>query len=79
MTPEVHHGDRLIVDRSLDPKHGDIVIACVDGEVTVKRLVFAEGKQLLVSENPEYAPIEITEEIDFFVWDVVTFTIHKLH
>jgi DNA polymerase V len=78
MTGEIHHGDRLIVDRSLDPHHGDIVVACVDGEVTVKRLVFAEGKQLLVPENPAYPVIELSGEQDFFIWGVVTHAIHKV-
>ena len=78
MAGEIHHGDRLIVDRSLDPHHGDIVVACVDGEVTVKRLVFAEGKQLLAPENPAYPVIELTDEQDFFIWGVVTHAIHKV-
>src|SRR5262249_5332353 len=78
MSAEIHSGDRLIVDRSLDPQNGDIVVACVDGEVTVKRLVFAEGKVLLMPENPTYQPLEITDEHDFFIWGVVTHAIHKV-
>lgn len=78
MAGEIHHGDRILVDRSIEPHHGNIVVACVDGEVTVKRLVFAEGKRFLVPENPAYPPIEITDEMDFFIWGVVTFTLHKV-
>ena len=78
MAGEIHNGDRILVDRSIEPHHGNIVVACVDGEVTVKRLVFAEGKQLLVPENPAYPVIELTDEQDFFIWGVVTHAIHKV-
>lgn len=78
MAPEIHNGDRLIVDRSLDAHHGDLVVACVDGEVTVKRLVYAEGKVLLVPESPAYPVIELTDGHDFFIWGVVTHAIHKV-
>ena len=78
MTGEIHSGDRLIVDRSLEPRHGDVVIACVDGEMTVKRLMVEDGKRLLVSDNPDYPPIELDGEQELIIWGVATNSIHRL-
>lgn len=74
----IHDGDLLVVDRSLDVKFGAIVIASLDGQLTVKRLVEINGKRFLQAENPNYSPIEITEESDMKLWGVVTNVIHKL-
>lgn len=52
MTGEIHSDDRLIVGRSLEPRHGDVVIACIDGEMLVKCLAVEEGCHYLVAENP---------------------------
>ena len=61
----------LIADRSVTPKHNDIVIAVVDGEFTVKRLV-KWGKDLwLVPENKKYKPIKITSDLNFEIWSKV--------
>ncbi len=74
---QIHTGDILIVDRSIEAKNNVIIIAIYNGEFTVKRLR-KDGKQLwLIAENPKYAPLEITEESDFQVWGVVTFIIHQ--
>lgn len=74
----IHHDDILVVDRSLEPTHGKIVIASLNGELTVKRL-FQDGKKvLLVAENDAYPPIEITEDIDLRIWGIVTNVIHPL-
>lgn len=70
--------DILIVDRSLQPAHGKIVIASVNGELTVKRLLKEKDKVQLVAENKAYAPIDITDEMDFRIWGVVTNVIHSL-
>lgn len=70
--------DILIVDRSLEPAHGKIVIASVNGELTVKRLVREKDKVQLVAENAAYAPIDITDEMDFRIWGVVVNVIHYL-
>lgn len=74
----IYSGDLLIVDRSLEPKDGNIVIAVIDGELTVKRLRNAKNKLSLVPENPKYKPIEITESMNFEVWGVVSTVIHPL-
>jgi len=68
----IEEGDLLVVDRSLEAKSGRIVIAAVDGMLTVKRLHKADGNISLVAENPKYKPIEITEVNDALVWGVVT-------
>lgn len=74
----IHPNDILVVDRSLPAIHGKIVIAAVNGELTVKRL-FKEGKKVqLVAENDAYPPIEITEGTELYIWGVVTSVIHQL-
>jgi DNA polymerase V len=78
MMGEIHPGDRLIVDRSLEPRHRDVVVACINGEMLVKRLIIAEGRHLLVAENPQYPPIEINGEQELLIWGVVTHSIHRL-
>jgi DNA polymerase V len=70
-------GDVLIVDRSLEASDNTIVIAVVNTEFTVKRLLRREGRIYLSPENPAYPILEITPESDFQVWGVVTYVIHK--
>jgi DNA polymerase V len=74
----IHPGDLLIVDRSLPPASGKIVIAVVNGELTVKRLFKERGKLFLMPENPNYPTLEITEEMAFMIWGVVTNVIHPV-
>lgn len=74
----INDGDLLIVDRALDPVDGKVVIAAVNGELTVKRLMLRNGQAWLQPENPAYAPIEIAEGLDCVIWGVVTNVIHKL-
>lgn len=73
----IHENDILIVDRSLKPTTGKIVIAAVDGELTVKRLNIQDGKLFLMSENPDYKPIEVKEGSEVYIWGVVTSVIHS--
>lgn len=74
----IHPGDILVVDRSLEATDGRIVIAVLDGELTVKRLSLRGKNVRLLPENPDYAPIIVRETQDFSVWGVVTSVIHKL-
>ena len=74
----IHHGDLLVVDRSLEPRDKNVVIAVVDGELTVKRIRINRRKIILVPENNNYVAQEITEETEFEVWGVVTNVIHQL-
>ncbi|HAV5928056.1 translesion error-prone DNA polymerase V autoproteolytic subunit [Acinetobacter baumannii] len=64
--------DELIVDRSLDAKHGDIVIALIDNEFTVKRLMIDEKGQWLKAENPDYKNIYLADGQELIIWGVVT-------
>lgn len=74
----INDGDILIVDRSLTPKQNSIVIGVLDGEFTVKRIRKTKEKLFLIPENEDYLPTEITPEIDFKIWGVVTNIIHRL-
>ncbi|MFV5374577.1 LexA family protein [Acinetobacter calcoaceticus] len=65
--------DELIVDRSLDAKHGDIVIALIDDDFTVKRLMIDEKGKWLKAENPDFKNIYLQEGQELTVWGVVTF------
>lgn len=70
--------DILLVDRSLTPKNGSVVIAVVDGELTVKRLINDDSGVCLCAENPHYKPIIISDEMSLDVWGVVCYVIHSL-
>ena len=70
-------GDLLIVDRSVTPKNDNIVIASVFGDLTVKKLRKKGSALFLVSANNEYSSIEVREEMECFIWGVVTYVIHK--
>lgn len=74
----IHSGDILIVDRSLEADNRKVVIAVVDGELTVKRLVRKDGAVYLMPENDKYEPIVIKDEVDLEVWGVVTSVIHTV-
>ncbi len=74
----IHDNDILIVDRSLPPVHGKIVIAAIDGQLTVKRLHKKDNKCILIAENPDYPPIEIKEGQETYIWGVVTQVLHAV-
>ena len=74
----INHNDILVVDRSLEPKNKDIVIAVFEGNLTVKRLLIKKkGSVVLKSENPIYKDILIPEVTDLEIWGVVTSVIHQ--
>ena len=70
-------GDLLIVDRSVTPKNDNIDIASVFGDLTVKKLRKKGQTLFLVSANNEYPSIEVKEEMECFIWGVVTYVIHR--
>jgi len=74
----INSGDILIVDRSQEARSGKVVVAILNGEFTVKRVVRRRGKLYLLPENSHYQEIEITLDIDFEVWGVVIHVIHSL-
>ena len=74
----INDGDILVVDRSIEPKNRDIVIAILEGNLTVKRLLFkTNGSVVLKSENTAYKDIKIPELADLEIWGVVTSAIHQ--
>jgi len=74
----IQSGDVILIDRSLEPKKGSIVLAVLEGEFTVKRVDVQDDKLYLIPENPKLKPIEVGKEMSFQVWGVVTFVIHKV-
>lgn len=70
--------DILIVDRSLEPISGKVVIAVLNGELTVKRLIKKQGEVWLYPENAAYTPLRIQSESELSIWGVVTNVIHAL-
>ena len=74
----IEDGDILVVDRSRDAQDGAIVIACVDGEFTVKRLRRDRGGVRLEAENPKYAPIRFSGDEECRVFGVVTGLVRRL-
>ena len=74
----INDNDILVVDRSLEPSTGSIVIAVVNGELTVKRLLKDKNSCRLIAENADYPDLEIDEEMGLEIWGVATYAIHSL-
>lgn len=74
----IRSGDILVVDRALEPADNKVVVAALDGELTVKRIRAKNGRLFLAPENPAFPPIEVTPEASFEIWGIVTYVIHKL-
>ncbi|NQU75523.1 MAG: translesion error-prone DNA polymerase V autoproteolytic subunit [Planctomycetes bacterium] len=74
----IHHGDLMIVDRAVEPSYGNVVVAIIDGQLTVKRITQLHGHPWLAPANEAYPPIEIGPETDFRVWGVCRYVIHAL-
>jgi DNA polymerase V len=74
----IYPDDILVVDRSIDPKEGKIVIAALDGDLTVKRFSKYNGKIVLKSENKEYPNIIVAGTTELVIWGVVTCVLHRV-
>ena len=74
----IQTNDILVVDRSREVQHNDIIVAILFGEFTVKRWIKKNSRAFLQAENPLYPSIEVTKDSDFEVWGVVTYAIHTL-
>lgn len=74
-------GDIIVVDKALEARDGDFVVAFLDGDYTIKE--FRKDKSgdfgWLVPHNRDYSPIKVTAENNFIIWGVVTFTIKKMY
>ncbi len=73
----IYDGDILIVDRAMEAENNKVIVANLDGELTVKRLSIKDTRVLLMPDNPKYEPIEIRPLSDFRIMGVVTFVIHR--
>lgn len=74
----IHDGDIVIVDRSLKPVSGKIVIAIVDGEMLIRRLEKTINRVRLIPETPRLSPIEVSEFSNLTIWGVVSYVIHQV-
>jgi len=76
----IYPNDILVIDKAIEELKDRVVVAWLNGEFTVKRYYVDSrlGKIFLIAENPKYYPHEITPEMDFMIWGVVTHNIHKL-
>ena len=74
----IFSGDLLIVDRSLKPTAGKVVVASLNGELVVKRYGLVDGKPFLLAENSSYAPIALSEDHELVICGVVVHCIHTL-
>lgn len=78
MMPLIHPGALLVVDRMVETKDDDVVVARINDELCVKKLhIEKSGQIFLLSENEIFQPIEITEEMDFEVWGRVMYSIQQ--
>ena len=75
----ISNGDILIIDKSIEPKDGDTVVCFIDGEFTLKYIKKEGEVVFLVPANEKFKPIQITEENNFCIWGVVTYSIHPHH
>jgi DNA polymerase V len=73
-------GDIVVIDKSLEAKNGDFVVAFIDGEFTLKEFHHDEKNNCawLIPHNKDFAPIKVSKENDFMVWGVLTYTIKQL-
>ena len=74
----IHDGDILVVDRSVEPEDGSVVVAALDGELTVKRYELRSGYPYLVPEASGYDPIPIRDGQELVVWGVVQHVVHEV-
>lgn len=74
----IHDGDELVVDRSLEPRHHNVVVAIVNGRLTVKRLYKRGAVVRLTSDNEDHPCIEFKDGDELQIWGVVTTVLHKV-
>ena len=74
----IHHDDLLLVDRSLEPRPGRVVVAVLDGAFTLKRLERHRGRLRLQAAHPDYPPLEVERCGELQIWGVATHVIHPL-
>ena len=75
----INEGDMLIIDRSIEPRNGDIAVVFIDGDFTVKRILINNDELSLVPANRKYPVIKVPKESNFVIWGVVSHIIKKLN
>lgn len=75
---KIFDGDILVVDRSITPESGSIVVAAIYGELVVKQLRQSADRTELVSAHADYQPIDINQADDVYVWGVVTGCVRRI-
>ena len=77
----IFDGAHLIVSRALEAKPGDVVVACLNGDVFVKRLGKSHRTYVLQSEHPDYAPRYVLDDDELMIWGVVSHSLrnHRTH
>ena len=80
MDAGISDGDIIVIDKSLEVKNGDFVVAFIDGEFTLKEFRLDEANHCawLIPHNKDFEPIKVTEENEFMIWGVLTYTIKQL-
>ncbi|WP_055137533.1 LexA family protein [Pseudomonas corrugata] len=73
----IFDGDLAVVDRSMEPAHGHIVVALLNNEPVCKRLCVRESQMILLSENPKYPPRYVLEGDELAIWGVITSTVRS--
>jgi DNA polymerase V len=75
----IQDGDLLIIDKSLEPQDGDTAVCFIDGEFTLKYIKIEKDAVYLIPANPAFKPIKVTEDNNFCIWGIVTYSIknHK--
>lgn len=71
----ISDGDILVIDKSIEPHDGATAVCFIDGEFTLKYIKIEKDAIYLVPANPKFQPIKVTEENDFCIWGIVTFSI----
>ena len=74
----IYNNDLLIIDRSINPNPGHIVVALLDGEFTLKRLIKKQDSYYLKADKENYPAINLYEYIDIQIWGVAIYSIHEL-
>ncbi|SVB03000.1 uncharacterized protein METZ01_LOCUS155854 [marine metagenome] len=74
----IYPNDLVIVDRSLKFRNGSVIIAVVDGELSIKILKIQDKQISLSSANKNYSDVLVSEEMDFTIWGVCTYVVHTL-
>lgn len=75
---DVHEGDVIVIDKSLSPSDGDMVVCFLDGEFCLKYISLRKDGLWLLPGNRRYSPIHVSEGSNFTAWGVVTYVIKKV-